>query len=78
MQLFKSLLAGATLVASAVAAQGRLRFTSFNPTVEVGDPVTVTWAGGQEGVCCREYSPCVYANRADLDSLACHHHLEEG
>jgi hypothetical protein len=50
MHLFKTLLAGAALVASAVAGQGRLRFTSFTPSVEVGDPVTVTWAGGQDAV----------------------------
>lgn len=51
MHLFKTLLAGAALVASAAAGQGRLRFTSFTPSVEVGDPVTVTWAGGSDAVC---------------------------
>lgn len=46
MQLFQSLLAGAALVAAAVAQDGRLSFTSFPEDVSVGEPVTVTWAGG--------------------------------
>ncbi|KAK2758723.1 hypothetical protein FQN54_003413 [Arachnomyces sp. PD_36] len=49
MQLFKTLFAGAALIATA-AAQGRLRFTSFTPSVEVGDPVTITWAGGMDAI----------------------------
>ncbi|KAI1919150.1 hypothetical protein LOZ58_002075 [Ophidiomyces ophidiicola] len=45
MHFFKTLLAGAALVASAVA-QGKLAFTSFPSNVHVGSPVTVTWSGG--------------------------------
>ncbi|KAI1972355.1 hypothetical protein LOZ51_006723 [Ophidiomyces ophidiicola] len=45
MHFFKTLLAGAALVASAVA-QGKLAFTSFPADVKVGSPVTVTWSGG--------------------------------
>ncbi|WEW58405.1 hypothetical protein PRK78_003873 [Emydomyces testavorans] len=45
MHFFKALLAGAALIAS-TAAQGKLAFTSFPSNVQVGKPVTVTWAGG--------------------------------
>ena len=51
MHFFKTLLAGAAVAVTAVAAQGRLQFTSFTPNVEVGEPVTVTWAGGADAVC---------------------------
>ncbi|EEP76723.1 predicted protein [Uncinocarpus reesii 1704] len=45
MHFFKTLLAGAALVAS-TAAQARLAFTSFPSNVQVGKPVVVTWSGG--------------------------------
>ncbi|OAL74566.1 extracellular matrix protein [Trichophyton violaceum] len=44
MQLFQTLLAGAAVIA-AVAAE-RPAFTSFPKDLKVGQPVTVTWAGG--------------------------------
>lgn len=52
MQLFKSLLAGVALVAAAVAQDGGLAFTSFPEDVSVGQPVTVTWAGGNPSEVC--------------------------
>lgn len=51
MHFFKALLAGAALVASTVA-QGQLAFTSFPSNVQVGKPVTVTWAGGNPTLVC--------------------------
>ncbi|DAA77696.1 TPA_exp: putative Extracellular matrix protein [Trichophyton benhamiae CBS 112371] len=44
MQLFQTLLAGAALIA-AVAAE-RPAFTTFPKDPRVGEPITVTWAGG--------------------------------
>ncbi|EFR02152.1 extracellular matrix protein [Nannizzia gypsea CBS 118893] len=44
MQLFKTLLAGAALIA-AVAAE-KLAFTSFPSGLTAGQPFTVTWTGG--------------------------------
>lgn len=52
MQLFKSLLAGAALVAATLAQDGRLAFTSFPEDVSVGDSVTVTWSGGNPSEVC--------------------------
>lgn len=74
MQLFKTLLAGAALVASAAASgEGRLRFTSFSQSVAVGDPVALTWTGGVEGVCYCDLSSfvCLYTMTLTLDSPAC-------
>ncbi|EFW13781.1 hypothetical protein CPSG_09648 [Coccidioides posadasii str. Silveira] len=45
MHFFRTLLAAAALIASTVA-QGELAFTSFPSDVQVGKPVTVTWAVG--------------------------------
>lgn len=50
MQLFQTLLAGAALIA-AVAAE-RPAFTSFPKDLKVGQPVTVTWAGGNPNAVC--------------------------
>ncbi|KAF3481994.1 extracellular matrix protein [Arthroderma uncinatum] len=48
MQLFKTLLAGAALVAS-VVAQGQIAFTSFPSNLVAGKPFEVKWTGGAPG-----------------------------
>jgi hypothetical protein len=52
MHFFKTLLAGAALVASSVLAQEPLVFTTFPSNVVAGTPVTVTWAGGNPNEVC--------------------------
>ncbi|KAK2875162.1 hypothetical protein FQN49_001726 [Arthroderma sp. PD_2] len=48
MQLFKTLLAGAALVAS-VVAQGQIAFTSFPTSLQAGKPFEIKWTGGTPG-----------------------------
>ncbi|OAX83073.1 hypothetical protein ACJ72_02577 [Emergomyces africanus] len=46
MHMFRSLLAGALLVAAAVAED--ISFTSFPEDVQAGKPLSITWRGGSE------------------------------
>ncbi|KAM5442974.1 hypothetical protein MferCBS31731_001847 [Microsporum ferrugineum] len=45
MHFFKTLIAGAALVAS-VVAQGKISFTSFPSSLQAGKPCEITWTGG--------------------------------
>ncbi len=50
MQLFQSLFLGAAALATMVSAQGgNLAFTSVPTSVTAGQPVTVTYSGGEGG-----------------------------
>ncbi|EFE41497.1 extracellular matrix protein, putative [Trichophyton verrucosum HKI 0517] len=60
MQLFQTLLAGAALIA-AVAAEGPA-FTTFPKDSRVGEPITVTWAGGDPSA----------RKKTDINMIAAH------
>lgn len=76
MHLYKILLAFTLLIVSTVA---QLQFSQFPPpSVRVGQPVTVTWIGGNGGVCACPRLLAYVSMILMTILLACDHHIEEG